>query len=121
MEHIHSLEATSGECECLRRIALAAAMVNEFVETKKNTNKTQLLASIYGTFRVLVVCVNFVPQNGPSTQLIDETSCVKMWNATIGAEEFAHIYSYQNQKFWADNNSKSFWDSMKKLGAYLRP
>jgi hypothetical protein len=31
MEHIHSLEATLDEC--LRRIALAAAMVNEFVET----------------------------------------------------------------------------------------
>jgi hypothetical protein len=36
--------------ECLRRIAPAAAMVNEFVETTQNTNKTQLLASNYGTF-----------------------------------------------------------------------
>jgi hypothetical protein len=31
--------------KCLRRITPAAAMVNEFVETTQNTNKTQLLAS----------------------------------------------------------------------------
>jgi hypothetical protein len=36
--------------ECLHRIAPAAAMVNEFVETTQNTNKTQLLASNYGAF-----------------------------------------------------------------------
>jgi len=36
--------------ECLSRIALAATMVNEFVETTHNTNKTQLLASEYPTF-----------------------------------------------------------------------
>jgi hypothetical protein len=64
--------------KCLRRIALAAAMVNEIFITTQNTNKTQLLASNYGTFRALVVCENFIPQNRPSTQLIDATSCVKM-------------------------------------------
>jgi hypothetical protein len=31
--------------ECLRRSALVAVMVNKFVETTQNTNKTQLLAS----------------------------------------------------------------------------
>jgi len=36
--------------ECLRRIAPAAAMVEGFVETTQNTNKTQLLPSNYGTF-----------------------------------------------------------------------
>jgi hypothetical protein len=36
--------------ESLRRIAPAATMVNEFVETTQNTNKTQLLSSNYGTF-----------------------------------------------------------------------
>jgi hypothetical protein len=41
--------------KCLRRITPAAAMVNEFVETTQNTNKTQLLASNYGTFQSLVV------------------------------------------------------------------
>jgi hypothetical protein len=62
--------------KCLHCIAPAAAMVNEFVETTQNTNKTQLLASNYGTFQALVVCENFIPQNGPSTQLIDVTSFV---------------------------------------------
>ena len=54
-------------------------MVNEFVETTQNTNKnkTQLLASNYGTFRALVVCENFIPQHRPSTQLIDATNFVK--------------------------------------------
>jgi hypothetical protein len=60
--------------ECLRRIAPVAAIVNEFVETTQNTNKTQLLASNYGTFRALVNSENFIPQNGPSTQVIDATS-----------------------------------------------
>jgi hypothetical protein len=40
--------------ECLHRIVPAAAMVDGFVETTLNTNKTQLLPSIYGTFRALV-------------------------------------------------------------------
>ena len=47
-----------------------------FRKNTQNTNKTQLLASNYGTFRALVVCENFIPQNGPSTQLIDATSFV---------------------------------------------
>jgi hypothetical protein len=36
--------------KCLRRIAPAAAMVKEFVETTQYTNKTQRLARNYGTF-----------------------------------------------------------------------
>jgi len=36
--------------KCLRRITPAAAMVEEFVETMQNTNKTQLLASNYGIY-----------------------------------------------------------------------
>jgi hypothetical protein len=64
--------------ECLRRIALATTMANKFIETsqKQNTNKTQLLASNYGTFLLLVVCENLIPQTEPSTQLIDATSFV---------------------------------------------
>jgi hypothetical protein len=54
--------------KCLRRIAPAAAMVNEFVETTQNTNKTQLLASNYGTFRALVVCENFITSTRSSMQ-----------------------------------------------------
>jgi hypothetical protein len=51
-------------------------MVNEFIETAQNTTKTQLLASNYGTFWSLVVCENFIPQNGPFTQVIDAMSFV---------------------------------------------
>ncbi len=51
--------------ECLRRIAPAAVMVNELVETTLNTKKTQLLPSNYGTFRSLVVCENFNPKMDP--------------------------------------------------------
>ena len=35
--------------DCLRCIAVAAAMADEFVETTQNTYKTQLFASNYGT------------------------------------------------------------------------
>ncbi len=50
MEHIPGFTGShwmppSGEC--LSRIAPAAAMVSEFVETTQNTNKLQLLASDY--------------------------------------------------------------------------
>jgi hypothetical protein len=45
MEHVKGFTGSqwmppSGKC--LRHIAPAAAMVNEFVETAQNTNKTQL-------------------------------------------------------------------------------
>jgi hypothetical protein len=48
MEHIQGFTQSHwmpppGECLC--RIAPAATMVDEFVETTQNTNKTQLLAS----------------------------------------------------------------------------
>jgi hypothetical protein len=80
MKHIRSFTRShwmppSGEC--LRRIAPAAAIVNEFVETTQNNNKTQLLPCNYSTFRVLGVnSENFIPQNGPYTQVIDATSFV---------------------------------------------
>ena len=78
IEHVQGFTGThwmppSGKC--LRRIAPAAAMVIKFVETIQNTNKIQLLASNYDTFRALVVCENFISQNGPSTQVIDAMSC----------------------------------------------
>jgi hypothetical protein len=34
-------------------------------------------------------------QNGPSTQLIEATSCVERWNTTIKAEELCNFTSYQ--------------------------
>jgi hypothetical protein len=51
--------------KCLRRINPSAAMVDGFIETKLNTNKTQILPSNYGTFRLLVVCENFNPKSKP--------------------------------------------------------
>ena len=79
MKHIRSFTRSHwmpplGECLC--RIAPAAAMVNEFVETTQYTNNTQLLPCNYSTFRALVNSENFIPQNGPSTQVIDATSFV---------------------------------------------
>jgi len=109
MEHIRGFTRSDWmplSVECLCCITLTAAMVKEFESNTQNTNKTQLVASNYGTFRSLVVCENFVPQNGPSTQLIDATSCVNMGNAMIGAEELRYISSYQTLS--ADKNWKSF-------------
>jgi hypothetical protein len=53
MEHVQGF--TGSHCmppsgKCLRCIALAAAMVNKFVETTQNSNNSQLLAGNYGTF-----------------------------------------------------------------------
>jgi len=51
-ERIHGLIRSNWmppSSECPRRIALAAAMVDKFVETTQNTTKTQLLANNYGT------------------------------------------------------------------------
>jgi hypothetical protein len=62
--------------EHLRCIAPTAAMVNKFEWNTQNTNNTQLLASNYGTFWLLVVYENFGTQKGPSTQLINATSFV---------------------------------------------
>jgi len=62
--------------KCLRRITPVAAMVNKFVETTQNTNKTQFLASNYGTFRALVISENFIPHKGPFTRVIDARSFV---------------------------------------------
>jgi hypothetical protein len=88
--------------KCLRCIAPAAAMVDKYIENTQNTNKKLFLASNYGTNQSLVVYENFIPPKGPSTQLNDVTSCVKMCNATIGAEELADISSYQTLS--ADKN-----------------
>ena len=90
-----SFEATG----CRHRASACAVLPRwrscEFVETTQNTNTTQLLPSNYGTFQALVNSDNFTPQNGPSTQLIDAASFVKMRGSTIGAEELVVISSYQ--------------------------
>jgi hypothetical protein len=98
MEHIQGFTGShwmlpSGEC--LHHIAVAAVMVDELVENTQNTNKKLFSASNLQYNQLLVVCEKFIPQNGPSTQLIDGTSCVKMCNAAIAAEELSYILSYQ--------------------------
>jgi hypothetical protein len=70
-------------------------MVDKYVENTQSTNKKLFLASNYGTNWSLVAYENFIPPKGPSTQLIDVTSCVKMCDVTIGAEELVDISSYQ--------------------------
>jgi hypothetical protein len=81
--------------ECLHRITPAAAMVNKYIENTQNTNKKLFLASNYGTSPSIIGYEDFIPQKGPSTQLVDATSCIKMCNVTIVAEELAEISSYQ--------------------------
>jgi hypothetical protein len=79
MEHIQSFTRSqwmppSGEC--LRRIVPAAAKVIEFEFNTQNTNKTQLLASNYVTFRALVVCKNFNPKTDPlNSSSVRQASC----------------------------------------------
>ena len=51
--------------ECLLHIAPTATMVDKFDWNTQNTNKKQLPASNYGTFRLLVVCENFHPKTDP--------------------------------------------------------
>ena len=70
IEHVQGFTGTgchwmplSGECLC--RIAPAAAIVNKFVITTQNTNKTQLLASNYCTFQALVVSEISYPKTDP--------------------------------------------------------
>jgi hypothetical protein len=77
-------------------------MVHDYIENTQNTNKKLFLASNYGTNRSLVVYENFIPPKGPSPQLVDVTSCVKMCDATIGAKELSYILSYQTLS--ADKN-----------------
>jgi hypothetical protein len=63
--------------ECQRHITPAAAMVNKYIENTQNTNKKLFLASNYGTNPSIIGYEDFIPQKIPSTQLVDETSCVK--------------------------------------------
>ena len=64
-------------------------------------------------------------QNGPSTQLIETTSCVERWNTTIKAEELTQLSSYQMLR--TDKNRRSYqlskklvkkWGLMSTHGCY---
>jgi hypothetical protein len=67
-------------------------------------HKAQLLWSNYHTF--FPNQVNFGTKIEPYTQLINVTSCVKIWDVWIEAEELADISSYQT--LTADKNWKSY-------------
>ncbi len=70
MEHIQaSLKATG------RRHRVSACVISPR-QLPWSTISKQLLARNYTTFQALVIRENFIPQNGPSTQIIDATSFV---------------------------------------------
>jgi hypothetical protein len=81
-------------------------MVDKYIENTRNTNKKLFLASNYSTNQLLVVYENYTPPKGPSTQLVNATNCVKIYNVTIRAEELSYILSYQTLS--ADKNKKSY-------------
>jgi hypothetical protein len=56
-------------------------------------------------------------QNGPSTQLIEATSCVERSNATIGAEELSNFSSYQ--MLTTDRNWQSYLAAMKLVKKWV--
>jgi hypothetical protein len=116
LEHIQGFTRShwmlpSGECLCL--IAQAAAMVDKLVATKHQTRTKHFLPSDYRTV-LFKNRVTFGTRNRPSTQHVETTSCVKMWDTTIGAEELVDISSYQ--MLLEDTNSKSYQPWMKRGG-----
>jgi hypothetical protein len=73
----------SGECPC--RIALAAAMVDDFEKKRKNSTKTQFLSS----FLMVDQCkkVSKPDTQGPFTHTLGTTSPNRNSYATSQAEE----------------------------------
>jgi hypothetical protein len=72
--HSKPLDAAIGQV--LASYLPAATMVKELESNTQNTNKTQLLASNYSTFRSLDVCENFNPKTDPLySSLIQQASC----------------------------------------------
>ena len=74
--HWMLLDAATGPVPALYRPGGRHGHLNR--QKTQNTNKTQFLASNYGTNQSLVVYESFTPRNGSSTQLINATSCVKL-------------------------------------------
>ncbi len=68
------------------------------------TNKTKLLASDCMVAQAKSCMLG--TQKGPSTHIIDATSCVKMRDSFIKEEELAHISSYQTLS--ANKNLESY-------------
>ncbi len=67
-------------------------------------------------------CMNFGTQKGPSTHVINATSCVKIWDSKHKEEEHVHILSYQTLP--AEKNGKVIKverSLLKKMVAYTPP
>ena len=76
-------------------------MVDDFGQKHKTPTKNYVwLANLRQTEAEFYE--KFVPQIGPSTQLINATSFILMRNATIGAKELGYISIYQT--LLADKN-----------------
>ncbi len=117
MEHIQGFTRSHWMLptgKCLRRIVPAAVMVHKFVENTQNTNKKRFSASNLRHNQSLVVCENFIPQNGPSTQLINATSCIKMCGA---AATFWAIKRCQRTKIQKNINLEQSF--VKNHSAYV--
>ncbi len=117
MEHVQGFTGShwmppSGKCLC--RIAPAAAMVNEFVETTQNTIKTQLLASNNSTFQALVICENFIPQTDP---LISSSICQASFKCETPRLELKSSWWFLAIKHcqWTKSKKvvKQSWSSLK--------
>ncbi len=80
--------------KCLRHIAPAAAMVNDFEWNKKNTNKTQLLPCFLMVDRCKKA-KQFETRQGPPTHVLGATTPDPNPNTTIQVEELSYILSYQ--------------------------
>ncbi len=80
-------------------------MVIVVVVVTKTQHKTQLLASVYHTF-LLVKVVIFLIRKGKSKNVIDATSAVQMWNATIVADNLSYIL--MSSAGFEDENSRSY-------------
>jgi hypothetical protein len=86
---------------CSRRIGPTDAMGI----TVAVVSKTQLLASNYHTFLLANLSI-FIAQKGLSTHVINATSFLTMWDATIQKEVIRYISSYQT--LTVDRNLKSY-------------
>ena len=87
--------------KCLCRIAPAAAMVDKFERNTQNTNKTQLLASNYGTFWLLVVQRILGPEMDPLlSSLMRQASfkCEATWLEPKSSRTFPAIKTLSGDK-----------------------
>jgi len=88
IEHVQGFTRSHSVC---RHRADACAVSPRRPSWSTNSSKqhwtlTKHNFSLATTLLLIAGCLwEFHTQNGPSTQLINGTSCVKMWNATIGA------------------------------------